>query len=249
MINILKRKILNPKLNNLIKKFSPQFHKERIISKEFYSQFVKPGDLCFDVGANLGNRTAIFLELGANVIAIEPQNSCYNYLKRLFADKENVTIIPKALGEIESTGQISICDEASVISTMSEKWMKEGRFSKDYHWNTYQKVEVTTLDKLIERYGIPDFCKIDVEGFEKSVIKGLSYKIKYLSIEFTKELFSESIECLNILESIGDLDVNYSLGESMILTSNLWLKKDELIKKIKDEKNNNLWGDIYIRLK
>ena len=30
---------------------------------EFYSQFVSPGNLCFDVGANIGNRVKIFLEL------------------------------------------------------------------------------------------------------------------------------------------------------------------------------------------
>lgn len=41
-----------------------------------YRQFVKSGDLVFDVGANVGNRTAVFLRLGARVVAVEPHASC-----------------------------------------------------------------------------------------------------------------------------------------------------------------------------
>ncbi|HRD74433.1 MAG TPA: hypothetical protein PK264_00620 [Hyphomicrobiaceae bacterium] len=38
-----------------------------------YSRFVKPGDLAFDIGAHVGDRTASFLRLGARVVALEPQ--------------------------------------------------------------------------------------------------------------------------------------------------------------------------------
>jgi hypothetical protein len=39
----------------------------------FYQQFLQPGDLCFDVGANMGNRVEAFLKIGANVVVVEPQ--------------------------------------------------------------------------------------------------------------------------------------------------------------------------------
>lgn len=52
---------------------------------EFYSQFIHPGDLVFDVGANVGNRTKIFLRLGARVVAFEPQASCARVLQRALA--------------------------------------------------------------------------------------------------------------------------------------------------------------------
>ena len=51
---------------------------------KFYSQFIKKGDLVFDVGANLGNRTKIFLKLGARVVAIEPQPFCMSRLKSFY---------------------------------------------------------------------------------------------------------------------------------------------------------------------
>lgn len=39
-------------------------------AKKFYSEFIKEGDLCFDVGAHLGDRSAVWLGLGATVVAI-----------------------------------------------------------------------------------------------------------------------------------------------------------------------------------
>lgn len=44
----------------------------------FYSKFIKADDLVFDIGANIGTRVKIFLKLGANVVAFEPQPDCIN---------------------------------------------------------------------------------------------------------------------------------------------------------------------------
>ncbi len=40
---------------------------------ELYRQFVKPGDLVFDIGAHVGDRVGAFRRLGARVVAVEPQ--------------------------------------------------------------------------------------------------------------------------------------------------------------------------------
>src|SRR3989304_3436761 len=69
--------------------------------KEFYGRFLHPGDLCFDVGANEGNRTAIFLALGARVVCIEPQPLCLKKLRKRLGRMPDVTIVAKALGEKE----------------------------------------------------------------------------------------------------------------------------------------------------
>src|SRR5258708_6503813 len=50
-----------------------------------YATFIRRGDLCFDIGANVGNRTEIFLGLGARVVVLEPQKKCTNILQRSFA--------------------------------------------------------------------------------------------------------------------------------------------------------------------
>ena len=42
-------------------------------SRSFYRQFVGPGDLAFDIGAHLGDRVQAWVDLGARVVAVEPQ--------------------------------------------------------------------------------------------------------------------------------------------------------------------------------
>ena len=50
-----------------------RMHSERRRELDLYRQFIRKGDLCIDVGANIGDKTDLFLRLGASVIAIEPQ--------------------------------------------------------------------------------------------------------------------------------------------------------------------------------
>ncbi len=57
-----------------------------------YAQFVRPGDLVFDVGAHVGDRVASFRRLGARVVAIEPQPALAFTLKALYGRDRNVTI-------------------------------------------------------------------------------------------------------------------------------------------------------------
>jgi hypothetical protein len=42
---------------------------------EFYAQFLSAGDLCFDVGANVGNRTKIFLKWAPGWLPLSPRIS------------------------------------------------------------------------------------------------------------------------------------------------------------------------------
>ena len=153
---------------------------------DFYKRFISPGDLCFDIGANVGNRTKIFLRCGASVIAIEPQADCARILKGGFKGNHNLTIIQKALGSTEGIGKIFIAD-GNTISSMSKDWIiavrKSGRFNSN-SWSTGKPVELTTLDDLIDKYGTPQFIKIDVEGYESEVIAGLSSSVKHISFEF-----------------------------------------------------------------
>src|ERR1700677_2231438 len=71
----------------------------------FYSQYIRPGDLVFDVGANVGVYAEIFSELGAEVVAVEPNPYCCRLLQR-FAQNRNVRIEPRAAGE--TPGKIAL---------------------------------------------------------------------------------------------------------------------------------------------
>ena len=213
----------------------------------FYSQFIEEGDLCFDVGANFGNRTKVFLELGAKVVCIEPQQLCLRKLRRLFRSNKNIIIVDNALGDHQGYGEIDICEEEPTISTMSDKWKHDGRFSKNYKWGKKQRVIVTTLDSLIELYGMPKFCKIDVEGFEKSVLRGLTAPIPFISFEFTREFFDDAKKCISHLSSIETVMFNCSIGESMELLFPNWVTPERLYEKLDASDDDLLWGDVYVK--
>ncbi len=79
----------------------PKFIRRYIKRQEmisFYKQFITSGDLCFDIGANIGERTNCFLQLNARVVAVEPQSSCMIQLNKKFYLNKKVNLIKKAVG-------------------------------------------------------------------------------------------------------------------------------------------------------
>ncbi len=214
----------------------------------FYSNFIAPGDLCYDVGANVGNRTDIFLRLGARVVAIEPQSECLKELKRKFGINPNVVLIQAGLDEVGSEYGTILKSKQSGISSMSEEWIKSvkmsGRFSNE-NWSEREQIPVSTLDALISKYGLPSFCKIDVEGYELKVIRGLSNPIRTISFEFTPEIMEPAVGAVKHLESMGPYQFNYSIGESMRLSLANWVDGQEIMSDLTSLKNKTVFGDIY----
>jgi len=214
----------------------------------FYSNFVKEGDLCFDIGANYGNRVDIFLSLGGKVIAVEPQEECVEYLKKKYGDK--IYIEQKGAGAEACIKDFYVCD-ASVLSSFSEDFKTDGVWSRrDFKLKDIRRIEIVTLDSLIAKYGIPSFTKIDVEGFEPEVLKGLSQKTKTLSFEYTTSETNENLmKCINHLLKISDsIMFNLSMEESMELFSEKWYDKDSFMNFINsDAFIKTAGGDIYVK--
>jgi FkbM family methyltransferase len=215
---------------------------------EFYSQFVKQGDWVFDVGANYGNRIKAFLGLKANVVAIEPQESCYKFLRLMFGNK--IKLVTKGLGAKEETRKFFIAD-SSTVSTFSEEYIhamkNSGRFGGN-NWNRTAEIQMTTLDNLINEFGVPAFIKIDVEGFEKEVLSGLSKKIKALSFEYCiPEQLEQTLYCIRLLSvSNPEMKFNYSTGESMQFAMKDWITAGDMQALVNSEKFISTgFGDIY----
>ena len=95
-----------------------------------------------------------------------------------------------------------------------------------------KKIPVITIDKLIEEKGIHVFIKIDVEGFELEVLKGLFVPIKMISFEYAvPEQTNHAIACIKRLCSINpEIKSNYSVSDSMIYSMEKWLIADEMIR-------------------
>ena len=209
----------------------------------FYNQFIKTGDLCFDLGANHGSRTDVFLSLGAKVIAVEPQPECTEELKEKYEGK-NAEVIEAAVSSKHGEGKLYLCN-MDEVSTLSEDF-KDYYSKYDYlSWKKSINVKLITLDELIAKYGVPEFCKIDVEGWESEVMKGLSSPLHYLSYEFNGPFKVNVIDCIDRLSTLGEVVYNYSFYESFELESAEWLSAEEMKAKIASLPANILHGDIY----
>ncbi len=241
------------KLHYALTAFNPNTTHPHRLERRFHEQFFGKGDLCFDVGANVGHKVAMFLEIGAKVVAIEPQSICVNQLKQKFTNNSSVNIIHKGLSDKVGKIQIAICETDNRLSTFNDSYTKDSIFAKQgITWEQFEEVEITTLDNLITEYGMPKYCKIDVEGYEYQVLKGLTKPIPVVSFEFSAELLADVKQCGERLLQIANYEFNISYGEAVHLASQQWFSLQEVIIILEKEKANktyHVWGDIFVKLK
>jgi FkbM family methyltransferase len=215
--------------------------------KRFYSQFISEGSLCFDIGANVGDVTEAFLALGSRVISVEPQTLCIRALQKRYQTDPRVSIVGKAVAEKTGNTELYICEYNSGISTMSPRWIKQSRYGNLFKWNKTVSIETVTLDSLIDSYGLPRFCKIDVEGFERQVLSGLTHSIPFISFEFRFEMIDEVETCLKLLSNLGPATFNYTLHGSMDFINNDWVAAGEFQDALRMKTTPTISGDIYVK--
>jgi FkbM family methyltransferase len=212
---------------------------------EFYKQFVSPGDLVFDIGANIGLKTEIFLALGCEVVAVEPHPES---LRSLMRSCPKAQVLPDAVSS-EFGKRIQLHTGLDTrTSTLSESWMnavkQSGRFG-NYAWLDSVEVNTITLDWMIRRFGSPKFIKIDVEGSEADVLHGLSQQVPALCFEFHPEFLNSTRQCIGYLQTLGRPSFQVSLDESLELSDAM--NSNELLGYLNNFKDSKVYGDIYAR--
>jgi FkbM family methyltransferase len=161
-------------------------------------------------------------------------------------------VVAKAVGSRAGRGRLRTPGATSTIASLSPEWVAQvrasGRF-REFEWTGEEPVEVTTLDELISEYGVPSFCKIDVEGFEAEVLDGLSTPIQALSFEFAREILETTEACLEKLAALGPYEFNHSPAESLTLAMATWTDAERQLRELERQPVETLaWGDVYARL-
>jgi FkbM family methyltransferase len=190
-----------------------------------YARFVKPGDLAFDVGSHVGDRIGSFRRLGARVVALEPQPLCARAIRAIYADDQGVTLVEAACGAQSGKLTLRINSANPTVSTASADFISAADGAGGWEgqvWDSEIEVPCTTLDALVAEHGAPAFAKIDVEGFEDTVLAGLSRPLPALSFEFTTIQRDVAEACIRRCAELGYLRYNAALGESQQLVHADW---------------------------
>ena len=109
-------------------------------------------------------------------------------------------------------------------------------------------VPVTTLDALIQQYGKPAFCKIDVEGAELDVLRGLSQPLSALSFEYIPAVMETALGCIDWLSQLANYEYNWRVSEWPRLRSRAWLSPKEMADQLSRMSPEDNSGDVYARL-
>jgi FkbM family methyltransferase len=222
--------------------------RDRAAMGRLYGQFIKPGDLVFDVGSHVGDRIAAFRRLGCRVVACEPNPSLVTMLRLIYGRDKTVKIVPVAVGRTAGEIELKVNLDNPTVSTASDDFVKASQGAPGWEgqaWDRTVRVRMTTLDALIARHGVPAFIKIDVEGFEAEALAGLTQPVPALSFEFTTIQRDVARACLTRCQALGYVRYNAALGESQQLVHETWQSADEIgrwLSALPAEANS---GDVY----
>jgi FkbM family methyltransferase len=213
---------------------------DRGMELAFYRSIIanfRPGDLIYDVGANHGAKSDLFLRLGATVVAVEPDRANGAILEQKFRKfrlkRKPLVVVNKALSDRRGREVMWVDEPGSAKNTLNRKWVDilrtdTSRFGHKLNFAQQQEVETVTFDDLETLYGVPVFVKIDVEGSEPSVLRGMKRPVSLMSFEVNlPDFLTEGRECVSLLERLDPHGrFNYTADCRHGLALERWLMAD-----------------------
>jgi len=150
-------------------------------STKFVKKIIKNDDVIFDIGANIGYYVLIESSLIGNkgkIFAIEPEPNNFKNLKKnvQLNKRKNIEFFNVAVADKEGFMDLNISSYSNMHTLYHNKKSKEFVHNKIIG---KKKVKVTTLDSICKKYGVrPNFVRMDVQGGEFNIIKGMKNVLK-----------------------------------------------------------------------
>jgi FkbM family methyltransferase len=225
---------------------------QSLYERRLYARFVKPGDLVFDIGANRGGKSAAFLSLGAKVVAVEPNPNCVAMLSKRFVreiDAGRLILLPVAIGR--SAGRVQLRQFALNGGNASASNIFTAALEQEFGApSAVFNVEMIAGASLFERFGVPVFIKIDVEGMDAEVLSTVPHRPRMMSFEFnlSPHLLPMNVACLVEVTRLGFTEANFTEAAGTRLLLREWVTLDRVLEEIcRAARGRALWGDVFVR--
>jgi FkbM family methyltransferase len=159
--------------------------------------------LLFDIGANRGDATLAGLQKGYSVIACEPAPKVFAELVKNFIYSRGVTPLRMAVSDKDNERIEFYEADEDGLSTINRDWLTSE--TMPYAGKSFRTIQANTItiDTLAKIYGEPDLIKIDVEGAEWSVLRGMTKRYGTVAMEWTFETLAEHEAQMDYMFSLG----------------------------------------------
>jgi FkbM family methyltransferase len=157
-------------------------------------------DLIFDIGACEGNDTAYYLSRAFRVVAVEANPSLVSQLETRFAQEAesgSLTIVGACITVAAGETSFWVCDDVNEWSSCHLDIAS--RENAKHHAVTVPGV---CFRALLENYGVPFYCKIDIEGNDRLCLQELTATTKPMFVSFEMPHSDADVD-LEILRSLG----------------------------------------------
>ncbi len=193
-----------------------------------FLDIIKPNDYVLEIGGHIGYFSTLYSKLvgkEGKVDVFEPSKKNLQYLKRNIKNLpenllKNVTVVEKGAGDIDGTLEFfidPITGQNNSFVRNFEGFFQNRKFSADEKAELISEtVEVIRLDTYFkETTELPNFVKIDVEGFEWNVIDGFKETIKKSKPNIMIEIQADQERIINFF-----LDLNYKIFNDEMMMIN-----------------------------
>lgn len=159
--------------------------------------------IAFDIGANIGAWSLANADRFKQIVAIEASPRTFARLKDMVSVRPEIVPVNVAVSNNNGRDIVFYEADADTLSTTNREWLTapSSRFCGVGHRAITCKT--TTIDALIDLYGVPDLIKIDVEGAELDCVTSLTRHVDTLCFEWASEMMETTRMCITYLESIG----------------------------------------------